>query len=200
MTDQSDTGVTAPRCDGGCDCCCCCHSRPYYATTDLVPPDGRARVLGGELALLSGEFALLGGEFALLGGEFALLSGEFALLSGEFALLSGEFAFLAGEFALHSGEFAVLSGVFGILFADVAGAFQTAFQAAPLDYGTVEFYTPRYQKIQENIPALPPSDWSAVRIYLRFLRPIGPRKHRERKRFLLITMSSDAARFLGPPT
>eukprot|EP00959_Pyramimonas_sp_CCMP1952_P364720 7637720-Pyramimonas_sp.AAC.1 len=27
---------------------------------------------------------------------------------------------------------------------------------------------------RENIPALPASDWSAVRIYPRFLCPIGP--------------------------
>eukprot|EP00959_Pyramimonas_sp_CCMP1952_P117605 2458735-Pyramimonas_sp.AAC.1 len=27
---------------------------------------------------------------------------------------------------------------------------------------------------RENIPALPASDWSAVRIYLRFLRLMGP--------------------------
>eukprot|EP00959_Pyramimonas_sp_CCMP1952_P399241 8365713-Pyramimonas_sp.AAC.1 len=43
------------------------------------------------------------------------------------------------------------------------------------DVRTLEFKSPpkRSRTLTENIPAPPASDWSAVRIYPRFLRPIG---------------------------
>ena len=45
----------------------------------------------------------------------------------------------------EGGLWTTLYGIlfWDILFADVEGAFQTPFQGGPLDYGTVEFYTPR---------------------------------------------------------